>query len=52
MSIDKKKGIEEADAQKELFDSFGDNLPPELEAQREALIDRLKKAPPVWQSFG
>ena len=52
MSIDKKKGIEEADAQKELFDSFGDYLPPELEAQREALIDRLKKAPPVWQSFG
>ena len=52
MSIDRKKGIEEADAQKELFDSFGDNLPSEMEAQREALIDRLKKAPPVWQSFG
>ncbi len=52
MSIDKKKGIEEADAQKELFDRFGDNLPPEMEAQREALIKRLKKAPPVWQSFG
>jgi len=52
MSIDRKKGIEEANAQKELFDSFGDNLPPEMEAQREALINRLKKAPTVWQSFG
>ena len=28
---------------------FGDRLPGELERQRQALIERLGKAPPEWR---
>ncbi len=52
MDIDKAKGLEEADAQKELFDSFEDRLPPEMEAQRQALKSRLHQAPDQWQVAG
>ena len=48
MDIDREKGLEEAEAQKELFDSFADRLPPEMEAQRQALKERLDKAPTTW----
>ncbi len=52
MDIDREKGLEEAEAQKELFDSFEDRLPPEMEAQRQALKERLSSAPVVWQISG
>ena len=52
MDIDQQKGLEEAEAQRELFDSFKDRLPSELESQRQALKDRLKKAPPIWHAEG
>jgi len=52
MNIDREKGLEEAEAQKELFDSFEDRLPPEMEAQRQELKERLDKAPEVWQISG
>ena len=43
--IDREKGKEEAESQKELFASFEDKLPPEMEAQRKALLTRLAEAP-------
>jgi phosphoenolpyruvate carboxykinase (GTP) len=49
MAIDREKGREEAESQKELFDSFEDKLPAEMEAQRKALLDRLAEAPAVWR---
>ena len=52
MNIDRERGLEEAEAQKELFDSFEDRLPPEMEAQRQELKERLDKAPEVWQISG
>jgi phosphoenolpyruvate carboxykinase (GTP) len=48
MAIDREKGKEEAESQKELFASFEDRLPPEMEAQRKALLTRLAEAPAVW----
>jgi phosphoenolpyruvate carboxykinase (GTP) len=49
MAIDREKGKEEAESQKELFESFDDKLPPEMEAQRKALLARLAEAPAVWR---
>jgi phosphoenolpyruvate carboxykinase (GTP) len=49
MAIDREKGREEAESQKELFASFADRLPPEMEAQRKALLSRLDRAPAVWR---
>ena len=49
MDIDRGRGLEEADSQKELFDSFEDRLPPEMETQRQALKNRLAKSPDQWQ---
>ena len=49
MAIDRDKGREEAESQKELFDSFADRLPPEMESQRQALLTRLADAPSVWR---
>jgi phosphoenolpyruvate carboxykinase (GTP) len=46
--IDRAEGLEEAEEQAEHFESFGGRLPPELEAERQDLILRLKAAPPVW----
>jgi phosphoenolpyruvate carboxykinase (GTP) len=51
MSVDREKGFNEVNAQKELFDSFGDQLPSEMESQRENLELRLKNSPPVWHAF-
>ncbi len=47
MDIDRDKGLEEVDAQTELFDSFEDRLPVEMETQRQALKDRLGKSASV-----
>jgi len=49
MAIDREKGREEVESQKELFDSFEDKLPPEMEVQRKALLARLAEAPAVWR---
>jgi phosphoenolpyruvate carboxykinase (GTP) len=48
--IAREGGQAEAEALKEYFGQFGDHLPPELEAQRQALADRLAKAPDVWSA--
>ncbi|MAF49487.1 MAG: phosphoenolpyruvate carboxykinase (GTP) [Rhodospirillales bacterium] len=52
MDIERAGGAEEAEAQKELFDRFDDRLPPEMEAQRQALAERLQSAPEVWRVSG
>ena len=52
MDIDTAAGRAEAEAQKELFDSFDDALPDEMETQRRALIQRLDAAPEVWRVTG
>ena len=49
MTIDRDKGLGEAESQKELFASFADRLPPEMEAQRRALLARLDDAPAIWR---
>ena len=49
MDIDRARGLEEAEAQTELFESFEDRLPPEMETQRQALKDRLNKSSDQWQ---
>lgn len=41
MTVDPAAAMREADAQKALFDDFGDRLPAELEAQRQDLKARL-----------
>jgi phosphoenolpyruvate carboxykinase (GTP) len=41
MTIDPQAAMQEADAQKALFDDFGDRLPAELESQRQDLKARL-----------
>ena len=41
MTVDPKAAMAEADAQKTLFDDFGDRLPAELESQRQDLKSRL-----------
>jgi phosphoenolpyruvate carboxykinase (GTP) len=48
MDINREGGIKEAEALKEYFASFGDVLPPELEAERKALAESCAKAPEVW----
>ena len=52
MDINCEAGMQEADAQKELFDRFEDRLPPELEVQRLALAARLDQSPKVWRVGG
>jgi len=52
MDIERAGGTEEAEAQKELFESFADRLPPEMESQRLALAERLQTAPEVWHVSG
>ncbi|MCW5700122.1 MAG: phosphoenolpyruvate carboxykinase (GTP) [Rhodospirillales bacterium] len=42
--------LSETKALKEYFASFGEFLPPELEAQRKDLEDRATKAPEVWST--
>jgi phosphoenolpyruvate carboxykinase (GTP) len=49
MAIDRGEALEEVEDQKNLFVRFGDRLPGELERQRQALIERLDKAPPEWR---
>jgi phosphoenolpyruvate carboxykinase (GTP) len=49
MAIDRGEALEEVEDQKNLFVRFGDRLPGELERQRQALIERLGKAPPEWR---
>jgi phosphoenolpyruvate carboxykinase (GTP) len=46
--IDRAEGLEEAEDQSVHFDSFGERLPPALEAERRDLIHRLKASPAVW----
>jgi phosphoenolpyruvate carboxykinase (GTP) len=48
--INREGAMNEAAALKEYFAKFGDQLPPELEKQRQALADRAAKAPPVWSA--
>jgi phosphoenolpyruvate carboxykinase (GTP) len=48
--INREGAVNEAEALKEYFAKFGDQLPAELERQRQALADRAAKAPPVWSA--
>jgi len=49
MAVNREEGLAEAEDQKELFLRFGIHLPKELELQRELLIERLNRAPAVWE---
>ena len=49
MTVDRQAGMAEADDQKKLFERFGSRLPKELEVQRQRLIERLDRAPAVWE---
>ena len=49
MAVNRREALDEAEDQKSLFDRFGDRLPGEMERQRQALIERLEKAPPEWR---
>ena len=50
MDINKKEGLDEVEAQKELFDRFNTRAPKELEFQREALRERLTSCSDIWDS--
>ena len=50
MDINKKEGLDEVEAQKELFDRFNTRAPKELEFQREALRERLTSSSDIWDS--
>ena len=50
--IDREAGQQEAEAQRQLFDSFEDRLPPALERQRQAFAARLERSPKVWRVGG
>jgi len=49
MEVDRAGAMADAEDQSELFGRFGDRLPREMEAQRQAQIERLKAAPDVWR---
>ena len=49
MDLTREAGSSEAEAQKELFDSFAGRLPEAMEAQRQALLESMKNAPEVWR---
>ena len=49
MQVEREAAKAEADDQTLHFSKFGDKLPPEMEKQRKALLDRLAKAPEVWR---
>ena len=49
MDIDREKACQEANDQQELFTRFGEHLPREMELERELLLSRLYRSPPVWE---
>jgi len=49
MEIDRGGAIADVEDQSKFFDRFGDKLPPEMESQRQAQLDRLKAAPEMWK---
>ena len=49
MDIAKTNGLAEAEELKGHFGQFGDKLPPEMEAERQKLAERLEGAPDVWK---
>jgi phosphoenolpyruvate carboxykinase (GTP) len=49
MDIDREKARQEANDQEELFTRFGEHLPREMELERELLLSRLYRSPPVWE---
>jgi len=49
MDINRDGALEEAEALKEYYTSFGAAMPQELEAERQAMADRANAAPEVWK---
>ena len=49
MEVDKAGALTDAEHQSELFDTFGDKLPVEMERERQAQINRLNAGPDVWK---
>ena len=52
MDLTRDAGSNEAQSQKELFDSFAGRLPEAMEDQRQALLESMKNAPEVWRVTG
>jgi len=50
MDLARADGSQEAESQKELFDSFAGRLPEEMEAQRQALLSDMEDAPEIWRA--
>jgi len=48
MQVDRAGAMADAEDQSELFGRFGDQLPGEMENQRQAQIKRLSDAPEIW----
>ena len=48
-SISRSEALGEIEEIKEFFAKFGQNLPPELEIQRQEFGKRAEKAPEVWR---
>jgi len=49
MQVDRAGALADVEDQAELFGRFGDKLPTEMEAQRQAQIQRLNDGPKVWR---
>ena len=52
MNISRDGAMAEAAEIQEYFSTYGDRLPPELEAQRKALKERAGASPQVWSMAG
>jgi len=50
MDLARADGSQEAESQKELFDSFAGRIPEEMEAQRQALLSDMEDAPEIWRA--
>jgi phosphoenolpyruvate carboxykinase (GTP) len=48
MNIDRGEALHETNDQEELFTSFGDHLPAEMELERLLQLHRLYHSPKVW----
>jgi phosphoenolpyruvate carboxykinase (GTP) len=49
-AISRAEGLAETAEIKAYFDQYGDRLPAAMEAQRQAMEDRLNAAPEVWRA--
>ncbi|TBW39204.1 phosphoenolpyruvate carboxykinase (GTP) [Siculibacillus lacustris] len=49
VTVDREKGLAEAEDQIKHFAQFGSHLPKEMELERQLLVARLERSAPVWE---